>query len=76
MRHRIKVSNTVLGCPSSLPTQSLCIVQSSFIIIPFLRELVGLKRYHGRARVLQGEANFSLNKCLKSARLRGTGVNY
>lgn len=37
---------------------------------------MGLKRHLGSVLVLQGEVNFSLNKCLKSPRLKGTGVNY
>lgn len=75
-RHKSKVTNTAPRCPSSLPTQSLCIAQSSFIIIPFLRELGGLRQHRGCVPVLPREVNFSLNKCLKGARLKGTGVNY
>lgn len=37
---------------------------------------MGLKQHLGSVLVLQGDVNFSLNKCLKSPRLKGTGVNY
>lgn len=49
----------------SLPTQSLCIVKSSFSIIPFSRELVGLKQHLSSVLVLQGEVNFSLISVLR-----------